>query len=227
MIGYLYNHDLGITSCCRILYYHGQSEGQAIRMGWLDRFDLAALDGDCRRIFGGDTRMVVHGISMGAATTMMALGRALTALRQVFCRGLRLYGRLGRVLQGELKSSFGLPAFPLLYTASWLCDLKYGWNFREASSLAQVAKCRLPMPSTAMPTIMSPPGWFACFSRRSRATRSCGSCRCRTCRFLPRQPGGSTRRVGESSVGKYTGPLEKGPGRLPGACRFEYAPLDI
>lgn len=45
----------------------------------------------------------------------------------------------------ELKSSFGLPAFPLLYTASWLCDLKYGWNFREASSLAQVAKCRLPM----------------------------------------------------------------------------------
>ena len=45
----------------------------------------------------------------------------------------------------ELKTSFGLPAFPLMYTASWLCDLKYGWNFREASALAQVAKCELPM----------------------------------------------------------------------------------
>ena len=45
----------------------------------------------------------------------------------------------------ELKSSVVLPAVPLLYTASWLCDLKYRWNFREASSLAQVAKCRLPM----------------------------------------------------------------------------------
>ena len=45
----------------------------------------------------------------------------------------------------ELKTSFGLPAFPLMHTASWLCDLKYGWNFREASALAQVAKCELPM----------------------------------------------------------------------------------
>ena len=32
-----------------------------------------------------------------------------------------------------------------MHTASWLCDLNYGWNFREASALAQVAKCELPM----------------------------------------------------------------------------------
>lgn len=38
-----------------------------------------------------------------------------------------------------------MPAFPLLHAASRLCDLKYGWNFREASALGQVAKCRLPM----------------------------------------------------------------------------------
>ena len=116
MIGYLYNHDLGYNILLPDLHYHGQSEGRAIRMGWLDRFDLLhwmeVVDG----IFGGDTRMVVHGY---------------TGVWDEFSK--------------ELKSSFGLPAFPLLYTASWLCDLKYGWNFREASSLAQVAKCRLPM----------------------------------------------------------------------------------
>lgn len=40
MIGYLYNHDLGYNILLPDLHYHGQSEGRAIRMGWLDRFDL-------------------------------------------------------------------------------------------------------------------------------------------------------------------------------------------
>lgn len=74
MIGYLYNHDLGYNILLPDLYYHGQSEGRAIRMGWLDRFDLLRWMEIADGIFGGDTRMVVHGISMGAATTMMASG---------------------------------------------------------------------------------------------------------------------------------------------------------
>jgi peptidylprolyl isomerase len=45
----------------------------------------------------------------------------------------------------ELDEQFHLPPFPLLYTADWLCSLRYGWSFREASALEQVAKCRLPM----------------------------------------------------------------------------------
>ena len=45
----------------------------------------------------------------------------------------------------ELKASFHLPPFPLMYTTSWLCEKKYGWNFKEASSLKQVAKSQLPM----------------------------------------------------------------------------------
>ena len=35
MIGYLYNHDLGYNILLPDLHYHGQSEGRAIRMGWL------------------------------------------------------------------------------------------------------------------------------------------------------------------------------------------------
>ena len=47
--------------------------------------------------------------------------------------------------RGELKEQFGLPSFPLLHTASWLCRQEYGWDFREASALEQVKKCTLPM----------------------------------------------------------------------------------
>ena len=81
---------------------------------------------------------------MGAATTMMASGEPQRPYVRCFVEDCGYTG-VWDEFSKELKSSFGLPAFPLLYTASWLCDLKYGWNFREASSLAQVAKCRLPM----------------------------------------------------------------------------------
>ena len=74
MIGYLYNHDLGCNILLPDLYYHGQSEGRAIRMGWKDRLDVLRWMEIANGIFGGDTRMVVHGISMGAATTMMVSG---------------------------------------------------------------------------------------------------------------------------------------------------------
>ena len=139
MIGYLYNHDLGYNILLPDLYYHGQSEGRAIRMGWLDRFDLLRWMEVADGIFGGDTRMVVHGISMGAATTMMASGEPQRPYVRCFVEDCG-YTSVWDEFSKELKSSFGLPAFPLLYTASWLCDLKYGWNFREASALAQVAK---------------------------------------------------------------------------------------
>lgn len=33
----------------------------------------------------------------------------------------------------------------MLPVASWICDLRYGWNFREASALEQVRKSTLPM----------------------------------------------------------------------------------
>ena len=55
-------------------------------MGWLDRFDLLRWMEIADGIFGGDTRMVVHGISMGAATTMMASGEPQRPYVRCFAR---------------------------------------------------------------------------------------------------------------------------------------------
>ena len=40
MIGYMYNRDLGYNILLPDLYFHGRSEGRAIRMGWKDRLDV-------------------------------------------------------------------------------------------------------------------------------------------------------------------------------------------
>ena len=122
MIGYLYNRDLGCNILLPDLYYHGQSEGRAIRMGWKDRFDVLRWMDIANDIFGGDTRMVVHGISMGAATTMMVSGEEQQPYVKCFVEDCG-YTSVRDQFSKELKEQFGLPAFPLLDAASWLCGL--------------------------------------------------------------------------------------------------------
>ena len=144
MIGYMYNRDLGYNILLPDLHFHGQSEGRAIRMGWKDRFDVLRWMEVANDIFGGHTQMVVHGISMGAATTMMVSGEEQQPYVKCFVEDCG-YTSVRDQFAKELKERFRLPAFPLLPAASALCEVKYGWNFREASALEQVRKSTLPM----------------------------------------------------------------------------------
>lgn len=144
MIGYLYNKELGFNILLPDLRYSGLSEGEAIQMGWHDRKDVMQWMEVANRIYGDSTRMVIHGISMGAATTMMVSGEAQPHYVKGFVEDCG-YTDVWDQFSKELKAQFGLPRFPLMYTADWLCRLEYGWSFREASALKQVARCRLPM----------------------------------------------------------------------------------
>lgn len=144
MIGYLYNHDLGFNVLLPDLQHHGDSEGPAIQMGWKDRLDVMQWMHLANHLYGDSTQMVVHGISMGGATTMMVSGEPQPYFVKCFVEDCG-YTSVWDEFSHELKATFHLPSFPLMNTTSWLCQRKYGWNFKEASSLDQVAKCRLPM----------------------------------------------------------------------------------
>lgn len=144
MIGYLYNKELGYNILLPDLRYSGLSDGEAFQMGWLDRKDVLQWMDVANRLYGDSTQMVVHGISMGGATTMMVSGEQSPDYVKCFvddCGYTSVWEQFGK----ELKEQFGLPEFPLMYTANWLCDWKYGWDFKEASSVEQIKKCKLPM----------------------------------------------------------------------------------
>ena len=128
-IGHLYSHHLGYNILLPDLHAHGLSEGDAVQMGWLDRLDVLQWMDTANELFGDSTRMVVHGVSMGAATTMMVSGEELPPYVKCFVEDCG-YTSVWDEFKGELKNQFGLPAFPLLDVASWLCKLKYGWSFR-------------------------------------------------------------------------------------------------
>lgn len=144
MIGHLYNHELKYNVLLPDLHYSGLSGGDHFQMGWYDRLDVLDWMDVANDIFGDSTQMVVHGISMGAATTMMVSGEKQKPFVKCFVEDCG-YTSVWDEFSHELKESFGLSEFPLLYIASKFCKIKYGWDFKEASAVNQVKKCTLPM----------------------------------------------------------------------------------
>ena len=125
------------------LQYHGYSEGPAAQMGWFDRFDVEKWAEVAHGIFKDDF-MVVHGVSMGAATVMMMSGDKLPPYIRAFVEDCG-YSSAWDQFAHNLKQMFHLPPFPILNSASIVCKNRYGWGFKEASSVKQVAKCSRPM----------------------------------------------------------------------------------
>lgn len=147
-IGRMYSR-LGCNILLPDLYGHGLSGGTEIQMGWKDRLDVLMWTDEANRLFGGNTRMVVHGVSMGAATAMCVAGEVEHGMHQqpfikCFVEDCG-YTSVWDEFEGELDARFGLPAFPLLHVTSLLCRAEYGWSFKEASPLEQLRKSTLPM----------------------------------------------------------------------------------
>lgn len=143
-IAWIY-HRLGYHILLPTLRFHGESGGEAIGMGWNDRFDVMAWIDQLPTLFGSEQQVVVHGISMGAATTMMLAGEAdLTPDVRCFVEDCGYVG-VWEQFRKELKEDYHLPTFPVLHMANLICRLRFGWDFKEASSLEAVRRCKRPM----------------------------------------------------------------------------------
>ena len=143
-IARIYRDSLGMNVLLPDLHHHGLSEGEAIQMGWFDRLDVKNWVDVAHGIFN-DSLTVVHGVSMGGATTMMLSGEPdLPEYVRGFVDDCG-YTSVWNQFRKELKEKFNLPPFPVLSSADLFCRLRYGWNFKEASSVAQLARCTRPM----------------------------------------------------------------------------------
>lgn len=143
MLGKLYYDTLQFNILVPDHARHGMSDGEAIQMGWYDRLNFERWISIADSLWA-PAPIYLHGISMGGATVMMCSGDALPA-RVCGIIDDCGYTSVWDEFSGEIKNQFGLPVHPLMDVASWFCQLKYGWNFREASALAQVEHSTLPM----------------------------------------------------------------------------------
>lgn len=120
----------------------GLSEGDYIGMGWHDRLDT--IDWINYLISkNSEIKIILFGISMGAATTMMTIGEDLPSnvkLAIVDCG----YTSVWDEFKYQLKQLFNLPEFPVLYAANTVCNMKAKYSFKEASSVEQLKKSKTP-----------------------------------------------------------------------------------
>lgn len=143
MSGYAMEHyKRGYNILIPDLRGHGNSESKFVSMGWLDRLDVI----DWLRSIAEENpkaKIIIHGVSMGGATTMMTTGEKLpenvvlaiedcgfTSVKDIF------------VDQAERK--YHLPPKLVIPTASFACKLLNGFFFGEASAVEQLKKSKTP-----------------------------------------------------------------------------------
>lgn len=123
---------------------HGESEGNYIGFGWVDRNDYLQWIRKTVDTVGEEARIVLHGISMGGATVMMVSGEPLPKQVKAIIEDCG-YTSVRDQLAYQLNRLYKLPAFPILQATSLLTKLKAGYSFAEASALRQLARNKLPM----------------------------------------------------------------------------------
>ena len=121
---------------------HGKSEGKYIGMGWKDHYDLE-LWIDKILEDNLDSKIILYGISMGAATVTMATGDELPEQVKLAIADCG-YTSVWEEFKVHLKKILHVLPFPLLYTASMMSKIYAGYGFKEASTVKQVRKSKTP-----------------------------------------------------------------------------------
>ena len=138
----VYRDSLGFNVILPDLQYHGMSGGNAVQMGWHDRLDARRWLDVAYNLWHDDF-MIVHGVSMGAATTMMLSGEPdLPEYVRGFvedCGYTSVWDEFSYLRRRFLVSE------KLLRKSSDCCERMYGWNFFQASSVDALARCDRPM----------------------------------------------------------------------------------
>lgn len=123
---------------------HGQSEGEYIGFGCLDRQDALGWINWVIRECGEDVGIMLHGTSMGGATVLMASGLDLpdnvkgivsdcgfTSPREVFTH--------------VLNKMYHLPAFPAIQGADLINRKLAGYGMDECNAKYEVQKAKVPI----------------------------------------------------------------------------------
>lgn len=121
---------------------HGNSEGRYIGMGWLDKDDIMLwIDWIIQQ--DENAKIVIHGVSMGGATTMMLSGENPDhVVGYIEDCG---YSSVWNIFKSELSKRFSLPTFPILDISNLVVKFKAGYDLKEASSVEQIKKSDKPM----------------------------------------------------------------------------------
>lgn len=136
-------YDMGYNVLIPDLRSHGLSEGDYIGMGWDDRLDIIDWINTILE-YNPNAEIVLHGVSMGAATVSMVSGEDLPSNVKAIVADCG-YTSVWDEFAYQLDDLFSLPEFPILNVSSLVAKVRAGYFLGEASTLKQVAKSKTPI----------------------------------------------------------------------------------
>lgn len=122
---------------------HGQSEGKYVGFGVLDRFDLRNWVKYVINRFGSNVQIFLHGISMGAATVLMASSIMPKNVRGIIadCGFTSVY----EIFEYVLKRDYHLPKFPIIYLTNIMSKIRAGYGYKDVNTTAEIARSDIPI----------------------------------------------------------------------------------
>lgn len=136
-------YDMGFNVLIPDLRAHGLSEGDYIGMGFDDRLDIISWINNILSK-NPNAEIVLHGVSMGAATVCMTSGEDLPSNIKAIVADCG-YTSVWDEFAYQLEQLFSLPEFPILNVSSVITKIRAGYTLGEASAIDQVKKSKTPI----------------------------------------------------------------------------------
>lgn len=137
-------YNMGFNILFLDLRGHGESEGNYIGMGWHDRRDIISCVNYINNKYS-EQQIILYGVSMGAATVMMASGeKDLPSNVKAIIEDCG-YTSIKDEFAYQLKTVFNLPSYPIINLASIVTKIKAGYFLGEGSAIEQVKKSKTPI----------------------------------------------------------------------------------
>lgn len=165
-------HNLGFDCMILDLRAHGESEGDYVGFGILDRFDCLEWIKYINKRFDNKKKILLHGISMGAATVLMTSGfdELPENVKGIVsdCAFTSPYDVFAHILKRDYK----LPPFPIMNINDKMCREKAGYGFQDYSTLTALKNTKCPVlfihgeEDNFVPTWMSEKNYQTCNTQK-------------------------------------------------------------
>ena len=139
---YFYD-EFGYNVLMPSLNGRADSENDKVTMGWDDRLIVVEWIKYLTEKYP-ECKIVLHGVSMGAATVMMACGEELPDNVKCAVEDCG-YTSVWDIFEYQIKNVTKVPKSMLLYSVDMVTKLRSKYDFKDASCIEQLKKSKTPM----------------------------------------------------------------------------------